>query len=102
MMMIKGDSHTFTLEGRCPFCGKVFHVTVPTDGYIKWRYEGHLIQDALPNVDAATRELLISNICLDCQKGLFREEEEEDWDDEPAFDLDMGFDPYEGDYTWDC
>lgn len=29
------------------------------------------------------------------------EEDEEDWDEEPA-DLEMGFDPYEGGYTWDC
>ena len=27
----------------------------------------------------------------------------EDWDDEPDFaDDEMGFDPYEGCYTWDC
>ena len=31
----------------------------------------------------------------------FEEDEEEDWDDEPS-DLEMGFDPYEGCYTWDC
>lgn len=27
----------------------------------------------------------------------------EDWDYEPdEYDLEMGFDPYEGGYTWDC
>lgn len=96
MMMIKGNSKTFTLEGRCPFCGNVFHVTVPTDGYVKWKYEGQLIQNALPNATPETREMLISNICLDCQKGFF--EVEDDWDE----DLDEGFDPYMGEYTWDC
>ena len=31
------------------------------------------------------------------------EDEEEDWDEEPSdWDLEMGFDPYEGGYTWDC
>ena len=37
------------------------------------------------------------------------EEDDEDWDDdsyveeyESADDLEMGFDPYEGGYTWDC
>lgn len=37
------------------------------------------------------------------------EEDDEDWDDdsyaeeyESDDDLEMGFDPYEGGYTWDC
>lgn len=37
------------------------------------------------------------------------EEDDEDWDDDPDEeeyesddDLEMGFDPYEGGYTWDC
>lgn len=30
-------------------------------------------------------------------------EDEKDWDDEPSdWDREMGFDPYEGCYTWDC
>ena len=30
------------------------------------------------------------------------DEEEEDWDEPSDWDLEMGFDPYEGGYTWDC
>lgn len=29
-------------------------------------------------------------------------EDEEPYWDEPSWDLDEGFDPYEGCYTWDC
>ena len=71
MMMIKGDSKTFTLEGRCPFCGEIFHITVPTEGYVLWKYEGVLIQEALPMLTANEREQLISGICPKCWDGLF-------------------------------
>ena len=31
------------------------------------------------------------------------EEDLEDWDDEPSdWDLEIGFDPYIGCYSWDC
>ena len=57
----------------CPFCGKDSAVEVDADGYFAWMYEGKLIQDAMPNIDASTREILISGICEECQKKIFGE-----------------------------
>lgn len=35
--------------------------------------------------------------------GVSEEEWEEEEDDlEPSFDIEEGFDPYMGDYSWDC
>lgn len=40
---------------------------------------------------------------FDTQTFEVEEEDWEDWDDEPSdWDLECGFDPYEGGYTWDC
>lgn len=55
----------------CPFCGTDTAIEVDADGYFAWKYEGELIQNALPNLDPSKRELLISGICEDCQKNIF-------------------------------
>ena len=54
-----------TLETTCPFCGRVFWVTVLEDDYINWQ-NGALAQVAFPYLTADERELLISGICPDC------------------------------------
>ena len=112
-MMIKGDSKNVVVEVTCPFCGKVSVLTLPTDGYTAWKLNGVLVQDAFPALSAEDRELLISGICPTCWDGMFpdeeEEEEEENWydnlDDDPYENDDwseMGFDPYLGEYSWDC
>lgn len=91
-----------TIETVCPFCGHVNEVVVENSDFIDWQVNGYLAQDAFPYLTAEEREMLISGICKDCWYNAFHEEEEEEEDNEPDFDLDMGFDPYMGEYTWDC
>lgn len=105
-MMIKGDSKNVVVEVTCPFCGKVSTLTLPTDGYTAWKLNGVLVQDAFPALSAEDRELLISGICPTCWDGMFPDEEEEEDYDEDSYENDdwseMGFDPYLGEYSWDC
>ena len=61
------------VETRCPFCGKINEVEVEHNAYFEWLYNGWNIQDAMPNVDASIREMLISGICPECQKKVFGE-----------------------------
>ena len=76
----------------CPFCGHVSEILVD-DEVLKRMEDGERIQDILPELPASEREVLISGICIDCQ------EEPEDLEDSQ---LELGFDPFEGGYTWDC
>lgn len=90
-----------TIQRTCPFCGAVSEVTVNIDAYIAWQEGTILAQDAFPELSAAEREVLISGICYECQEEIFEEGE-----DDPEYyedDVDeMGFNPYMGDYDFDC
>ena len=68
------------LEVRCPFCGAISNI--PCDKDALARYDaGALVQDAFPQMDPVTREILVSGMCRACQSSFF-EEEEEDCDGE--------------------
>lgn len=53
------------LEVTCINCKKVYTVDVPKEGFFNWQ-SGMLIQDAMPDVSADDRELLISHLCSSC------------------------------------
>ena len=78
---------------KCPWCGEEHEVEVPFEGYLAWKH-GELIQVAMPQLSADEREMLISGVCPECWKKAFSYEEEDD--------LEMGFDPYAGCYSFDC
>lgn len=88
----------------CPFCGHVSEIWVD-DEVLKRMEDGELIQSILPEVPASEREVLISGICINCQEEVFADPDEEDehYALEPEdSQLELGFDPFEGSYTWDC
>lgn len=58
----------------CRICNEELEILVPLYGYLDWK-GGTLIQDALPDLDADSREALISNTCGSCFDRLFGEEE---------------------------
>lgn len=49
----------------CVSCGKFCTVSCTPDEYRAWQ-NGQLIQNAMPNVPKAERELLISGLCGEC------------------------------------
>ena len=69
------------------------------EDYLAWKYDGVLIQNAMPYLPANVREMLISGLCDDCQAEMFSIPEDDEPDD---IDDDCGFDPYEGCFTYDC
>lgn len=88
----------------CPFCGHVSEIWVD-DEVLKRMEDGELIQSILPEVPASEREVLISGICINCQEEVFADPDEEEEcyaPDSEDSQLELGFDPFEGSYTWDC
>lgn len=61
----------------CTRCGHPKTVACTDEQYARFR-GGALIQTAMPDVPAEQRELLLSGICGDCWKEVFREEDEEE------------------------
>lgn len=61
----------------CPICRKMLSVEVPEKGYLAWRRGELLIQDAMPELTEAERELLLSGICADCWDKVLGEELED-------------------------
>jgi|TARA_R100001510_G_C7543684_1_gene130193 hypothetical protein len=70
----------------CPMCGGLETVVVNIDGFQAWK-GGALIQDALPELDRDTRELLITGMHSECWDAMFAEQgdvnEAELMDDRP-------------------
>lgn len=84
----------------CPFCHKATTIQIVEEDYLAWKYDGVLIQNAMPYLPANVREMLISGLCDDCQAEMFAPSEEDFEPDD--IDDDCGFDPYEGCFTYDC
>ena len=59
----------------CRYCDTVHDLTVNVEGFVNWQ-AGQYIQDALPELSAGERELLISGTCDECWQRLFPEEDE--------------------------
>lgn len=65
----------------CPFCHKNVTILVPAQGYRRWQM-GELIQNALPTLTVAEREMLVTGMCPDCQEDFYNSFEDEDEEDE--------------------
>lgn len=61
----------------CIYCRKRFEIKTTVEAFNKWQHEGVNIQDAMPELNANERELLMSNICPECWNKIFPPEEEE-------------------------
>ena len=59
----------------CHSCHVEWFLDVPVQGLADWK-SGELIQNALPELDADQRELLISGTCPTCWNEMFPPEEE--------------------------
>ena len=54
----------------CPFCQKTAQIEVVAEEFEDWQ-AGELIQNAMPNLDADSREQLISGTCPKCWDEMF-------------------------------
>ena len=54
------------VKTKCPICGRPQNTVVSREGYENWRYNGKLIQNALPTLTADEREALMTGTCSDC------------------------------------
>jgi len=66
----------------CRKCGNNFEFEIDAEKFTAWQNGEMLIQDALPDLSAGERELLISGTCDACWKEMFGSMDEEDEDDE--------------------
>ena len=62
------------VEVKCVLCGTPHTIGMPAEGYIKWKNGEAYIQDALPMLTQAERELLMSGICPVCWDKHFGDE----------------------------
>ena len=70
---------------KCWKCESSHELDVPREGWKAWQ-SGELIQDALSELDADDRELLISGTCGKCFDEMFPEvdDDEDIWEDEES------------------
>lgn len=73
MFTATGDYACISVD--CVSCGEGYMFGVSESGYNAWR-EGALVQVAFPELDAASREMLISGVCGVCWDAMFVEGEE--------------------------
>jgi hypothetical protein len=69
-----------TITKTCRECGIEKYIECDPAAVMSWQAGVH-IQDAMPEVSADDRELLISGICGQCFDKLFEEDEEIDAED---------------------
>lgn len=68
---------TTVVAVQCRMCHEVHFIDVPIDGFVAWQ-SGELIQDALPELSADQRELLISGTCGMCWSDMFGSSDEDE------------------------
>ena len=76
---------------------KIFEFTAKDyKKYLQWVYKDLLIQEALPNINAADRELIKGGMCGECWNKIFGSPED-DYEDEDYQDMHADLDE-----TGDC
>ena len=58
-------SGNYRINESLPFCVVKSQVSVKQEEYIAWQ-QGELIQNAMPSLSPADRELLMTGMCDDC------------------------------------
>jgi hypothetical protein len=64
-----------TVVVECKFCRKPHAIEVPTEGFERWKRGEGYIQNLMPKVSRADREMLISGTCDACFRKMFPPEE---------------------------
>ncbi len=67
----------FKINTRCPHCRKNDVIEVEDTEWIKYDFEGVLIQQAFPNLSSVQREQILSGICGPCWDKILPEEDDD-------------------------
>lgn len=59
------------INTKCPYCGQTHIIIVNDEQYDKYCKNEENIQNIFPDLDAPTREMLITGICPKCWKKIF-------------------------------
>ena len=62
------------VERDCPICGAKQSVIVRQYAYMKWVNKELSIQEAMPELSADEREILLSGVCSRCWGKTFKED----------------------------
>lgn len=70
--VISYSNHRIEIGILCPKCKEnLSRVSMNYSVYKFWKSNTELIQNIFPEISKQTREILISGLCLDCQKEVF-------------------------------
>lgn len=76
-MTVRVTDQAVVVESKpCPVCRTRSIIMLPYKGWAAWFLDGKLIQDALPDLTAAERELLITGTCESCWDSIFADHED--------------------------
>lgn len=78
----KNADTTIEVMTTCRFCGESRIIKVRHEDFFAWKNGEKLVQDAMPYLTPAERELLISNTCPTCWDKMFAGHEDEFWEDD--------------------
>jgi hypothetical protein len=70
VVAIKRSQVDMKIDVCCKWCEKSYELNVLDKGFALWK-KGELIQDAMPELSADDRELLISGTCGKCWNVMF-------------------------------
>lgn len=59
------------VQVECKDCQEIHNLEVSDEGWKEWQEGNRHIQDALPELSAAQRELLLTRICGNCFAAIF-------------------------------
>ena len=76
-------STTAVVAVPCVKCNELNEIQADLEGFVSWQ-KGELIHNALPELDADQRELLISGICPKCWDAMFPSDEDQNRDRRPS------------------
>lgn len=74
-MIAAANNASDPIEIQCQQCGRIFTILTNRDDVLSWLSGSGYIQDLMPYLSAAEREMLISGTCDDCWKLMFGEDE---------------------------
>lgn len=67
------NSAVMTKTVTCPFCGRTSEITATAEQWERYMLTDEPVQSIFPDLSASDRELLISQICHNCQADFFGE-----------------------------